>query len=70
MKTNQDTIIQTLQEQNKHLLDRLEKAYEDKSELRRKMYDNGNGKAKYVYADGTPARLNMKRGDPTKEGTD
>ena len=71
MKTDQDTIIQTLQEQNKHLLDRLEKAYEDKSELRRKIYNNGNGKAKYVYADdGTPARLNMKRGDPTKEGTD
>ena len=60
MKTDQDTIINTLQEQNKHLLDRLEKAYEDKSELRRKLYNGSNGKLP----------LNMKRGDPTKEGTD
>ena len=60
MKTDQDTIINTLKEQNKHLLDRLEKSYEDKSELRRKLYNGSNGKLP----------LNMKRGDPTKEGTD
>ena len=52
-------IIKTLKEQNKHLLDRLEKAYDDKSELRRQLY-NDNAKL----------RLNMKRGDPIKEGTD
>ena len=59
MKPDQDTEIKTLKEQNKHLLNRLEKAYEDKSELRKKVY-NGNGEL----------RLNMKREDPTKEGTD
>ena len=52
-------IIKTLKEQNKQLLDRLEKAYDDKSELRRQLY-NDNAKL----------RLNMKRGDPIKEGTD
>jgi hypothetical protein len=60
MKPDQDTVIQTLKEQNKHLLDRLEKAYEDKSELRRKLHNGSNDKLP----------LNMKRGDPTKEGTD
>jgi hypothetical protein len=59
MKTDQDTVIQTLQEQNKHLLDRLEKSYEAKSELRRKLYNGSND-----------IPLNMKRSDPTKEGTD
>jgi len=63
---NQENIIQSLKEQNKHLLDRLEKSYEKKSELRRKLYldemnlNNPNGKS----------LLNTKRGDPTKESTD
>ena len=44
MKPDQDTVIKTLKEQNKHLLNRLEKAYEYKSEMRRKLYNGSNDK--------------------------
>ena len=49
-------IIKTLKEQNKHLLDRLEKAYDDKSELRRKL-SNGHSNEK----------LDMKKINPTEK---